>query len=116
MPAPLPRKVGLNGTRLLAIAPCTATVIGEYVAPMGTGTFREVEVALLTDARTAPKYTILLEAIGLKFVPEMMTDVAGAAEIGAKEVMTGTPPGGVITDKAALELRTEPPGFETRTE
>jgi hypothetical protein len=50
-------KVTVNGLAEYAINPVvkSVTVIGAYVAPTGTVTVSEVEVAELTVARTAPK-------------------------------------------------------------
>jgi len=60
------------------------------VAPAGTVTVSEVVVAADMIARVAPKYTILLEATGSKFVPVIDTVVPGGPEPGVKEVMAGT--------------------------
>src|SRR6266850_5896978 len=79
---------------------------------MGTVTVSEVAEAPVTWARTAPKKTMLLAAVELKFVPEITTVADGLVEIGAKEVMTGTPAGGERMVREAFELRTEPPAFE----
>src|SRR5437667_11245911 len=73
MPAPLPVKVGRNGALANAVKPPTVTVIGANCAPAGTVTMRLVELAEETDARTAPKKTMLLAAPGLKFTPEIVT-------------------------------------------
>src|ERR1035437_875544 len=53
--APLPAKVGSNAATLYATRPFTVTVIGAYVAPVGTVTKRFVGLADETIARTAPK-------------------------------------------------------------
>ena len=62
-----------------------------------------VAVAAVTVARVAPKKTILLAAVVLKFVPVMVTDVPIGPLVGAKEVMvgiSGTP------NMKSVELRT----------
>lgn len=78
------------------------TVIGPYVAPEGTVTVKLVAVAAVTVAPVAPKRTILLEAVVLKFVPVMVTWSLGFAETGEKEVITGGR-GGIF----AAEYQTE---------
>lgn len=70
--------------------PPDVTVIGAYVVPVGTATVREVIDAAVTADVTAPKYTMLLAAIALKFVPVIMTDVPTGPEIGLKELIVGT--------------------------
>jgi hypothetical protein len=48
-------KVIINGALEDAVNPLTVTVIGWYVAPVGTIALSEVEVAAITVAFTAPK-------------------------------------------------------------
>jgi hypothetical protein len=63
--------------------------MGEYVAPAGTVTVSDVEVADVTTAFTAPKYTTLFATVELKFAPVMVTIVPIWPEVGVKEVMVG---------------------------
>jgi hypothetical protein len=56
---------------------------------LGTVTVNEVDVAEETMAFTAPKYTVLLAATGLKLLPEITTAVPAGPESGATEVMVG---------------------------
>ena len=68
-------KVTIKGMLANAVNPVVISVteIGVYVAPIGTVTVSDVELAELTAAFTAPKYTMLLLAVKLKFVPLMVT-------------------------------------------
>jgi hypothetical protein len=59
------------------------------VAPTGEVTVNEVADADETTALVAPKYTILLAAVVLKFVPVMVTVVPGLAILGLTDVMAG---------------------------
>jgi hypothetical protein len=68
----------------------SVTVIGAYVAPVGTITLSEVVEAVVTTAFTAPKYTTLFAAVVLKFVPVIVTVVPMGPEVGEKEVIDGT--------------------------
>jgi len=79
----------MKGVFVYAVNPFTVTEIGLYVAPVGTITLSEVEVALFTTAFTAPKYTTLFAAVPLKFVPVMVTVVPMDPEVGEKEVIEG---------------------------
>ena len=54
---------------------------------MGTIALSEVEDALVTTAFTAPKYTMLPVAVGLKFDPLMVTAVPTGPEVGVKLLM-----------------------------
>jgi len=72
------------------VRPLTVTERGWYIAPAGTVTAREVVVAAVTVAFTAPTYTILLPAIGLKLVPVTVTVVPTGPLPGENEVMVGT--------------------------
>ena len=56
---------------------------------MGTVTVSCVAVAAVTVALTAPKNTILLAAVVLKFVPFIVTDEPILPDEGLKEVMVG---------------------------
>lgn len=56
-----------------------------------------------------PKYTILLEAIVLKFAPEIVTTVPIGPDVGVKELMIG---GGINVNP---ERDAVPPGVETFT-
>jgi hypothetical protein len=49
----------------------------------------EVVVALVTVALMPPMYTILAEAVGLKLLPEMVTEDPTGPLAGEKELMTG---------------------------
>ena len=66
------------------------TVIGAYVAPVGTFTDRLVELADKTAACTAPKKTMFDEADGLKLAPDILMPVPTVPEIGMKPLMAGT--------------------------
>ena len=85
----VPGKVTLKGALDQAVNPLTVTVIGLYVAPVGTITLSEVEVADVTVALTAPNHTILFAAIVLKFVPVIVTVAPIGPEAGVKDVITG---------------------------
>ena len=63
--------------------------MGSWVAPWGTATVSEVVVATVTLALTAPKKTMLLEGVLLKFVPVIVTVVPTAPVAGAKELRSG---------------------------
>ena len=65
------------------------TDIGWKVAPIGTVTVNDVADAAETVAFVAPKYTVLLAAVVLKFVPVMVTGVPTAPLVGVKDVMVG---------------------------
>lgn len=49
-------------------------------------------VAAVTKAFTAPKYTMLFDAVALKLLPVIVTVVPGAPAVGEKEVITGGGP------------------------
>src|SRR5512141_2699291 len=80
-----------NGAFEYAARPVAESVteIGAEVAPTGTVTMSDVDAAELTDAFTAPKYTIFLEAVILKFVPLMVTLVPIGPLMGVKEMIEG---------------------------
>lgn len=84
-----PVKVVINGLAEYAVRPVVISVteMGLYVAPTGTVTLSEVEVAADTFAIVAPKNTILLEGVVLKLVPVITTVVPTAPEVGVKEVI-----------------------------
>jgi len=65
------------------------TDMGWYVAPAGTVTVRLVLLPAVTVAIVAPKKTILLAGVVLKFVPVMVTVVPIGPLPGLKVVMTG---------------------------
>ena len=65
------------------------TVMGWHVAPVGTRTLSEVEVADVTFALTAPNHTTLFAGVVLKFVPVIVTVVPIGPEVGVKEVIVG---------------------------
>lgn len=69
-------KVTSKGAIAYAVTPLTVTEIGWYVDPIGTVTASDVEVAAVTVAFTAPKYTTLFAGVVLKFVPVMVTVVS----------------------------------------
>jgi hypothetical protein len=69
--------------------PVVVTVIGWKLAPVGTVTLREVELAVVTAAFTDPKKTILADGVLLKLVPLMVTVEPTAPECGLKSLMTG---------------------------
>ena len=95
--------VTTKGTVEYAVRLFVVTVIGEYVAPVGTVTVSDDALAAVTVAFTAPKYTILLAGVVLKFVPEIVTDMPIAPEVGLKDVMVGACP------KACCEKQRSPP-------
>ena len=66
-------------------------LIGLWLAPVGIVTVNDVVVAAVTLALTPPKNTMLFAGTGLKFVPEILTDVPIGPAIGATEVMVGWP-------------------------
>ena len=59
------------------------------MAPVGTVTVSEVSFASDTEARVAPKNTMLFAGTVLKLAPEIATVVPIAPEVGLKEVITG---------------------------
>jgi len=59
------------------------------VLPGGTIRVSRVEVAEVTAAAVAPKYTILSEGSALKLVPVIITVVPTAPEAGIKELIVG---------------------------
>jgi hypothetical protein len=65
------------------------TEIGAYVAPAGTVTVSDVGKAELTVDLVAPKKTILLLAVVLKFVPVIITVVPMGPEFGENDVIVG---------------------------
>ena len=92
-------KVTIKGMLANAVNPVVISVteIGVYVAPIGTVTVSDVELAELTAAFTAPKYTTLLLAVKLKFVPLMVTVAPIGPEVGVNEVIVGGPNGVALT-------------------
>lgn len=82
-------KVDVKNTGEYPDKPLTVTLIGLYVAPYGTAVIILVAVALVTEARVAPKYTMLLAAVVLKFDPEMVTAVPTVPLSGVNDVMVG---------------------------
>jgi hypothetical protein len=67
----------------------SVTVIGAYVAPVGTVTVRDVEEAELTAALVAPKNTMSLSAVALKPTPAMVTTVPMGPEVGENDAIVG---------------------------
>jgi hypothetical protein len=65
------------------------TEIGVYVAPAGTVTVSDVRDADLTVALVAPKNTILLLTVVLKFAPVIITVVPMGPEFGENDVIVG---------------------------
>ncbi len=63
--------------------------MGAYDAPAGTVTLMEVAEALVTAAFTPPKYTKSFAAVGLKFVPVIVTADPTEPDVGLKEVTDG---------------------------
>jgi hypothetical protein len=59
------------------------------VAPTGTVTVKLVAVAWVTVALVAPKNTILLALVVLKFIPLIITDVPTGPLEGLKPVIVG---------------------------
>ena len=57
------------------------------MAPLGTVTVKLVEVAALTVALVAPKYTARLEVLVGKLVPVMVTVAPTLPLVGLNEVM-----------------------------
>ena len=57
--------------------------------PKGTVTVKEVAVAAVTLAFTAPKKTMLFDGVVLKLVPLIVTDVPTGPEAGEKELIVG---------------------------
>jgi hypothetical protein len=68
----VPGNVGRKGLDA-AVNPCTVSVMGPYVAPVGSVTVKLDGLAPPTAARTAPKYTMLFAAVGLKLFPVIET-------------------------------------------
>jgi hypothetical protein len=62
---------------------------GPYDAELGTVTVMEVVVDADTVALTAPKYTTLLDATALKFVPLITTLVPATPATGENELIVG---------------------------
>lgn len=60
------------------------------MAPTGTVTVSCVGVAAVTVARVAPKKTMLLAGVALKFVPVSVRDVLTGPKLGVKEEMVGS--------------------------
>jgi hypothetical protein len=59
------------------------------VPPTGDVTVSDVADAALTTAFVAPKNTLLLAAVVLKFVPVIFIVVPGLATLGLTEVIVG---------------------------
>ena len=87
---PPPLKVGVNIFGDAATQPSCATVIGANVAPGGTVTVSWLVLAVSTEARTAPKYTVLAAAVELKLLPVIVTRVPIDPVVGEIVVMAGT--------------------------
>src|SRR5262249_46611163 len=76
-------------TALLAL-PLTETVtLTAPAAILGTVTFSEVAVAVVTVPVADPKFTVLAFAVVLKFVPAIVIEAPGAADVGVIEVIVG---------------------------
>jgi hypothetical protein len=58
--------------------------------PAGIVTVRDVVVAVVTIALTAPKKTILFPGVGLKLFPVIVTVLPTGPDEGVKEVIIGT--------------------------
>ena len=74
----------------LLVTPLTETVT--FTAPaaiLGTVTLSEVELAAVTMPVAVPNLTVLAFAVALKFVPVMVMDAPGAADVGLIELMVG---------------------------
>ena len=82
-------KVIKKGLPEYAVSPLAVTVMGLQFAPAGAVTVRLVAVAAVTLARTAPKKTILFDAVELKLVPVIVTVVPMGPELGLNDVIVG---------------------------
>ena len=88
----------------VALLPWTVTTIDPVVAPAGTVAMIWVDVLLVTTACVLLKVTVLLAAIGLKLVPEMVTDVPTGPLEGENPVIVG------VTTKLVADVAVvEPP-------
>ena len=83
--------VKINGWAEYAVKLVVRSVIeiGWYVTPLGTETTIEVELDDIILAATEPKNTILLEGMGLKLLPLMVTDVPTVPEYGETDTIRG---------------------------
>ncbi len=87
---------------MVRFVPVFKTLITELVAPAGTVTVKVVAFADVTVAFVAPKNTMLLAGVVLKFVPLIVTASPGLACRGLKEVIVGGGGKTVIVTKPAL--------------
>ena len=81
--------VTMYGFPEYAVKPFVVTVIGKYVAPDGTVTVSVVSVAVLTNAFTPPKKTMLFTVVVLKLVPVIVTTLPTFPEAGENEIIVG---------------------------
>lgn len=96
------------GESLVKLQLVLLTVTGAKVAPVGTVTVSEVEVALFTIASVAPKKTVLLAAVVWKFVPVIVTDDAGYPISGLTDVIVGGVANVTLTVAVLLQPEVEP--------
>lgn len=74
---------------LVPVTPFTVTVIFPVVAPAGTVAVMLVEVDAVTMATVPLKSTLLLDVVGLKFVPVRLIEAPTAPLTGEKFVIVG---------------------------
>jgi hypothetical protein len=68
-----------------------STDTGWNVAPTGTVTDNDVADAEVTEALVAPKYTMLLDAVGLNWLPVMVTAARTVSRYELIDVIDGRP-------------------------
>jgi hypothetical protein len=95
----------MNGEFEYAVRPPVVTVIGAYDAPVGAVTVSEVELAEVTTAFTAPKYTMLSAGVVLKLEPLIVTLEPTLPEVGLNEEIVTTC-AAVSNEKAAAQTTT----------
>ena len=82
--------VAIKGFREEPVNLFAVTVMGWKVDPAGTITLIEVEVASVTVAFAAPKYTTFRALSGLKFAPLIITVAPTGPVAGLNELIVGT--------------------------
>ena len=89
----------------VAVIPFTATFTAPVVAPAGTVMVKLVVLAVVTVAAVPLKVTLLLAAVGLKFVPVMVTVAPTKPLVGLISVIVG---GGITTVNDTPEFEVSP--------
>src|SRR5579872_6910839 len=100
---------------LLAVPPTDTVTFTAPAATLGTVTVSEVAVAAVTVLAADPNVTVFAFAVVLKFVPVMVMDAPGSAEVGLIEVMVGAVEPLLFTVKLAALLAVPPTDTVTFT-